>query len=302
MLKKIINFSLILKKDNMNKKKFISRIVIGTANFTQKYGVHLTKVNSKENRKIINLAKRNNIYEIDTAAAYLKKNYIFKNFEKKFSFITKVIPNYKWASLEYCQSQLMDHLKHFNENAVNTLLFHDYKILLTPNGKKIFNNLQELKKKKSFKKIGISIYETKHLSFLLSNYKIDVVQFPYNVIDKKIITSGWYDKMKNLGIETHARSIFLQGLLVNKSIFKKKYFNKWKILFYKWFNYLEINEISVIDYCLSDLLNYDFDKIIIGINNSEHLKQILNFKNIDKNKMINLNINDKKLIDPRNWK
>ena len=30
---------------------------------------------------------------------------------------------------------------------------------------------------------------------------------------------------------------------------------------------LENNNISPIDYCLSDLLNYDFDKVIIGINN-----------------------------------
>ena len=229
------------------------------------------------------------------------KNF-FKNFEKKFTFITKIIPNSRWVSFEYCQSKLMDHLKYFKNNAVNTLLFHDYKILLTNNGKKIFNNLQQLKKKKLFKKIGISIYETKHLSFLISNYNIDVVQFPYNIIDKKIITSGWHDKLKNLGIETHARSIFLQGLLVNKSIFKKNYFSKWQNIFYKWFNYLEKNKISAIDYCVSDILNHDFDKIIIGINNSENLKQILNFKNINKNKMINLNISDRKLTDPRNWK
>jgi aryl-alcohol dehydrogenase-like predicted oxidoreductase len=286
----------------MNKKKFISRIVIGSANFMQKYGAHLTKVNLKENKKIINLAKRNNIYEIDTAKAYLSNKNFFKNFEKRFKFTTKVIPNSRWISFEYCQSQLMDHLKNFNDNAVDTLLFHDYKILFSNNGRKVFNNLLQLKKKKFFKKIGISIYETNHLSFLLSNYNIDVVQFPYNVIDKRIIISGWYDKLKNLGIETHARSIFLQGLLVNKSIFKKKYFNKWQNFFYKWFDNLEKNDISGIDYCISDLLNYDFDKIIIGINNSKNLKQILNFKNINKNKMINLNINDKKLIDPRNWK
>ena len=286
----------------MNKKKLISRIVIGSANFTQKYGVYLTKVNFEENKKIINLAKRNNIYEIDTAKAYFSNKNFFKNFEKRFKFITKVTPSSRWVSLEYCQSKLMDHLEDFNKNTVHTLLLHDYKILLTSNGRKIFNNLQQLKKKKFFKKIGISIYETSHLSFLLSNYNIDVVQFPYNVIDNRIITSGWYDKLKNLEIETHVRSIFLQGLLVNKLIFKKKYFKKCQNLFYKWFNYLETNDISAIDYCLSDLLNYDFDKIIIGINNYENLKQILNFKNINKNKMINLNINDKKLTDPRNWK
>ena len=43
-------------------------------------------------------------------------------------------------------------------------------------------------------------------------------------------------------------------------------------------------------------------KIIIGINNSENLKEIINFKTIDKNKMINFKISDTKLIDPRYWR
>ena len=105
-----------------------------------------------------------------------------------------------------------------------------------------------------------------------------------------------------MGIETHVRSIFLQGLLVNRLVYKKKYFKKWKNFFFEWFKYLENNSISPIDYCLSDLLKNDFDKIIIGINNSQNLKEILNFKNISKNNMIKFNISDTKLIDPRNWK
>ena len=64
---------------------------------------------------------------------------------------------------------------------------------------------------------------------------------------------------------------------------------------------MEVNNISPIDYTYN-LIKYDFNKIIVGINNSKNLKEIINFKNIDKNKMINLNISDKKLIDPRNWK
>ena len=68
------------------------------------------------------------------------------------------------------------------------------------------------------------------------------------------------------------------------------------------FNTLKKNSVSPIDYCLSDLLKYDFDKIIVGINNSKNLSEIVNFNIIYKNKMINLNLSDKKLIDPRNWK
>ena len=286
----------------MNKTKLKSRIIIGSANFAQKYGVDPIKLNYKENRKILNLAKNNGIYEIDTAKAYLKNKDIFSNINKKFKFSTKIMPDSKWVSLEFCQKQLEDHFKSFNANKIETLFFHDTKILFTKKGIKIFKNLEVLKKKKYFKKIGISIYDTNCLNYININYNFDVVQCPYNILDKRIITTGWYDKLKNQGIETHIRSIFLQGLLVNKSVYKKNYFKKWKKLFINWFQSLENDNISPIDYCLSDLMNYDFDKIIIGINNSENLKEIINFKAVTKNKMINFNISDTKLIDPRNWK
>ena len=75
-----------------------------------------------------------------------------------------------------------------------------------------------------------------------------------------------------------------------------------EFFFNKWFDYMEKNNISPIDYCLSDLMKYDFDRILIGINNSENLKEILNFKTVNKNKMINFEISDRKLIDPRKWR
>ena len=286
----------------MNKAQLIKRLVIGSANFTQKYGADRIKLNYKENKKILKLAKNIGIYEIDTAKTYLKSKDIFLDIDKKFKFSSKIIPNSKWVSLEFCQKTLENHFRSFNTNKIETLLFHDTKILFTKKGMKIFKNLEVLKKKKYFKKIGLSIYDTSCLNYLNSNYNFDVVQCPYNILDKRILTTGWYDKLKNQGIETHIRSIFLQGLLVNKSFYKKFYFKKWQKLFFNWFQNLESNNISPIDYCLSDLLNFDFDKIIIGINNSENLKEIINFKTVKKNKMINFNISDTKLIDPRNWK
>ena len=72
--------------------------------------------------------------------------------------------------------------------------------------------------------------------------------------------------------------------------------------FFDWFKFLEKNNISPVDYCLSDILSYDFDQIVIGVNNYNNFKEIINFKTVKKKNMINFNIDDTKLIDPRNWK
>ena len=279
-----------------------NKFIIGTANFTQTYGAKQTNISKNEIIKILNLAKKHKINKIDTAEAYLKTNYNFKKIDKTFKVSTKIIADSRWISLEFCQKKLQNHFKSFANNQIEALLFHDTKILFTKKGEKIFKNLELLKNKKYFNKIGLSVYDTNYLSTLISKYNFDIVQCPYNILDKRILTTGWFDKLKAQKKEIHIRSIFLQGLLVNPVIYKKKYFRKWKKYFFDWFQYLKVKNITPIDYCLSDLLTYDFDKIIIGINNSKNLNEIINFKKVNKNKMINFNINDTKLIDPRNWK
>ena len=122
----------------MNKSQLKKRIIIGSANFTQRYGADSTKVNIDEIKKILNLAKKNKIYEIDSAEAYLKDKKMFIGTNKKFIFSTKILPDAKWESLEYCQAKLEKHFKIFNFNNINVVFFHDFKILFSKNGHKIF--------------------------------------------------------------------------------------------------------------------------------------------------------------------
>lgn len=292
----------------MNRSLFKKKIIIGSANFTQKYGADPIKINQIELKKILNLAETNGINLIDTANSYFShhtfkedKN-IFRKINKKFKFIAKVKADEKWVSLDYCEKELKAYFEFFNCKNVETLMIHDSDILFKKEGKKIFKNLTVLKKK-YFKKLGSSIYNPETLNHLLSNYEFDVIQSPYNILDRRIISSGWHNRLKERGIELHVRSIFLQGLLVNELVYKKKYFKKWKKKFFQWFKSLKKNNISAIDYCLTDLLNYNFDKIIIGINNCDNLKNIVNFKLIKNgDNLFKMKIRDLKLIDPRNWK
>ena len=286
----------------ITKNKLIKKFIIGSANFYQKYGANSVKIKKKEIEKILDLSLNNNINKIDTAHSYIKKNSFFSKISEQFEFITKLKPNKNWISQDYSQKNLKIHMQQFINHKVDTLLFHDVDILFKKEGEKIFQNL-EVFKKKYFKKIGVSIYDLNSLKYILNRYNIDVVQCPYNIIDKRLITSGWYEILKKRRIEIHVRSVFLQGLLVNNLIYKKKYFKKWKQFFVEWFNYIENNNLSPIDYCLSDLLNFDFDKVVIGINNYNHLNEILNFKKVNlNNKVLNFKKNDLELIDPRNWK
>ena len=93
----------------MNKSDLKKKFIIGTANFTQKYGADPIKINQLEIKKIFKLSKKNNILKIDTAYDYFKEKKIFKKIDKKFNFITKITPDYKWTSLDYCKNRLKFH-------------------------------------------------------------------------------------------------------------------------------------------------------------------------------------------------
>ena len=71
--------------------------------------------------------------------------------------------------------------------------------------------IREIKKRKIYKKKGISIYETKSLKKIYNTFDPDIIQLPSNIFDQRFIKSIWFKKLK-MTKKVHLRSIFLQGL------------------------------------------------------------------------------------------
>ena len=68
--------------------------------------------------------------------AHIYKTKIFLKILKKFKFTSKIIPNSKWVSLEFCQNKLDEHFKILNiDQRAETLLFNDIEIF-------VFGNLE----------------------------------------------------------------------------------------------------------------------------------------------------------------
>lgn len=131
--------------------------------------------------------------------------------------------------------------------------------------------------------------------------KIDIVQIPINILDKRFLTNEFKLLKKKFKFEVHARSIFLQGILLQKENERPQYFKKWFKIFKKWDQIKIQDKIGI---CLKFVHSlYIVDKIIIGIKNANQLNEII--KNINYKKKINSNILSSKslnLIDPRKWK
>ena len=225
------------------------KLVMGSAQLGMNYGLfNNKKISRKEFKKIEKLVINSKIKFIDTAIRYGEsENIIGSSKLKNLNIITKIkIPNKKnihiknWALKEISKSLIK-----LKINKIYGVLIHDYKDLLGKHGKNYLLSLQELKRKKIIKKIGISVYEPQEIKKIWKFWKPDLIQVPLNPLDNRILDSGWVDILKKFKVKIFARSVFLQGLLINENRSLRINKNE-KIILNKFRNWCYKNNVSLL--------------------------------------------------------
>ena len=285
-----------------------SEIILGSANFNQIYGIKKNFIKKKEIKKSFNLALKNNIRMIDTSPLYNKSEKIIgllnNNRFKIISKIPKPPKNIKRKNIKkWLKQNVMISLKNLKIKKFECLLLHNANSLLSKNGDEIYRSINNMKTSAITSKIGISIYDFNILDKILKKFKFDLIQAPFNILDQRLVTTGWLKKLKKRKIKVYVRSIFLQGILLlkhNQLPEKLKKLNKNLII---WENWLKKNKLKPLQACISFVLNQrQLDGIVVGYNNKNQLNQILKQKKMKSSFSIpNLNIRNRKLIDPRKW-
>lgn len=288
----------------------INKITIGCANFGNTYGLNEKNLSKKKFWKIAKYAFNNKLFSFDTAYNYGNsqiflgqiKDRISSRVHSKIKIDSKIPKN---STPFQIYEIILTMLSQLNINSLNIVYFHDAKNLLGKNGKKIFEQLQLMKNIKIINKIGVSVYSVTEINKIIQKYKIDSIQIPVNVLDKRFINRDLLKKLKRKKIEIIARSIFLKGLLTKRSQDLPNHFHKFKNVLNK-FDYICSREnVSKVKYCLDFVAkNSSIDRFIIGVSSEKQLKEILNkYKKKRYYSKLRLpNIVSRQLLDPRNWK
>ncbi len=283
-------------------------LAIGTAQFGLDYGISnfSGKVKLEEVKKIIRFAKISGIDTIDTARDYGdSEESIGKCDISSFKVVTKIgtITGHEDNIYNWSKQEVKSSLKKLGIEKMHGILLHRPLELLSKNGDELFKSISKIKRDKLVEKIGVSVYSIDDLINIVDKFDIDIVQLPINIINQEIINSGFLKVLKRKKIEIHARSCFLQGLLLldyNEIPLK---FKKWSNIFLDWHNWLKKNNINAVQGCLSFINSIDgIDKVIVGIENVSQLKELINYSNNkDIKNFPDLFSNDIDLIDPSNW-
>lgn len=285
-----------------------ARIALGTAQFGLPYGISNVggQISLNEGRAIIALARSAGIHTVDTAIAYGNSEASLGELEvSDWQIVTKLpeMPVSGDAVADWVEAQLGGSLQRLRSDSVHGLLLHRPAQLLGRDGKALYHALLAERERGRVGKIGISVYGPDELDQIPPFMKIDIVQAPFNVLDTRMVRSGWAAKLQDAGCELHVRSIFLQGLLLMPRLARSAYFARWNTLWAGWESWLQDTGLSPLQACVRYALNApDIDKVVMGVDGTEHLAEILAAKDGDMPPLpASLRTDDTPLLNPALW-
>jgi len=211
------------------------KLGLGTAQFGSPYGVTNTcgQVQPEAARAIMQFALKSGVDLFDTAPAYGRAEEIIGPvlpFRAKIVTKTRIArqPSFGIGDIAAIRASFMNSLGALGRTAVYGLLIHSPEDLLRPGGDLIVELLLELRDRGAVQKVGVSVLKREHIEYCLRRYRLDLYQIPMNYVDQRIVRSGLLRDLLESGAEIHARSVFLQGILLAQPADLPSYFFPWR--------------------------------------------------------------------------
>ncbi len=282
----------------------MSKLALGTVQFGLDYGISNAtgQVSLEEARKIINLAKEHHIDTLDTAYSYGDSEKILGDIGvNDFHIVTKT--ESLQSGVDNVLKSVHQSLKKLNIDKLYGLLIHDVNDVKRKQFELLYNQLNELKQFGIINKIGFSCYVPEQVDFLLDNFDFDLIQIPFNIIDNRLIVGGQLKKLRDSGVEVHARSVFLQGLLLMNSQNRLEKFTRWDGLWRLWHEWLDDNRITALEATIRYAMSTsEISKVVVGIESKDQLDEIFRaYKGELYNIPQELFTHDIDLLSPSNW-
>lgn len=258
---------------------FVNKICLGTVQFGLSYGIanKSGKLNKEEAFKILDFAYNNGITTLDTAYSYGNSEKIIGEFNHKIHskfFIVSKLPHIEVFDKGAIEEAVMHSLDNLGTRHIYGYLVHKIDDFIKM--PKLWDVFVDLKRKEYIEKIGFSLYTVSELENIIKrDIPFDIIQVPYSVFDRRF--EEYFYELNKKGKTIYVRSVFLQGLVFLKPEELKGKLQKAKSILQNFHNFCKENAILVNALCLNfALLNPFVDKVIIGVDNLEHLKANIN--------------------------
>ena len=285
------------------------KLALGTAQFGSAYGLANLggKIPLDEAQRILTFARRVGIDVLDTAAGYGDCEAVLGKIKTPgWKLITKIPPlDDSVVNVEsWVITQVNASMQRLGTNNLYGVLLHRPEDILNDRGSQYLRGLKQLRDSGRVTHIGYSIYSPALLGELTSRLWPDILQTPFNVFDQRIRNSGWLDKLTSNGTIVHARSVFLQGLLLMHESDIPAYFDNWKPMLFKWLKAVAGEGVYPLEIALNFALQEKrLDRVVVGVDSLVQLEQLVAaVKSMEIPDLTGLACDDVHLIEPFRWK
>lgn len=284
------------------------KLALGTAQFGLDYGVANTvgRISTGVVGEILCRAQASGMDTLDTAIAYGDSESVLGSLGTQgWKVVSKLpaVPERCPDVGEWVRMQAKESLQRLGLPRLYGLLLHRPGQLLERIGLDLYAALQSLKAEGWVVKVGVSVYDPSELADFWPRYPFDIIQAPLNILDRRLVASGWAARLKNAGVEIHIRSAFLQGLLLMPANKRPNLFNRWPDIWQEWDRWLSATGLTPVQACLNyaNALN-EIDRVVVGVESVTQLNEILAAADgaLDSLPLFKPLL-DERLINPSSW-
>ena len=258
---------------------------LGTAQFGSAYGITNSngQISADDALHILQTAENSGVHVLDTAAAYgdaeealgraLWRGHTFRVITKTLPIGSPSLTRDEVSRTGDAFKRSLDRLR---LDRVAGLLLHHGDEILRPGGGLLADMLLGLKDAGLVERIGISCYTPEELRAASRILPPDLVQVPVNVLDRRFLSDGILGELKREGTEVHARSVFLQGLLLTPGHALPASFELHRNAFSKIDAYATSHDLTRLELALGFLASLpEIDVALVGVTCVPELEEIV---------------------------
>jgi aryl-alcohol dehydrogenase-like predicted oxidoreductase len=239
---------------------------------------------------------------IDTAPAYGQSESVLGRCLKRSGIRAVVVTKTRPQEHEVREA-FFGSLANLQLDRVYGLLDHNASNLLGAQGDAVYAEMKSLREEGLVERIGASVYNAEQLDVLIARYDIDLIQLPFSLLDQRLAVSGHLRRLKALGIEIHARSVFLQGVLLTEPGKQPEHLRELERPIRILFERARDAGVSPLKAALGFVLaQSEIDRVVVGATSVAEFEEILAAAEpcVLENSEA-LAINERRLVDPSLW-
>ena len=260
------------------------KLCLGTVQFGMDYGIRGQKRPLiSESLAMLEYAVQNEVDTIDTANAYgiaeeiigiwLARN---SNNRKRIKLVSKSIPN---LLDELVQERYYDVMKENLQQSFLRLGVDFLDCYLLHSARYVFDDaiidaLAQLKSEGYVGEIGVSVYEVEEAKRGILHPKLDMLQLPHSVFDQRMLHGGVFELTKTHKCVLHARSAFLQGLILMQEHEAPPFLHKARSILKELGEICKKTGLSRVHLAMSYVKQQKaVSHLVFGVDNMEQLKE-----------------------------